>query len=173
MIKQVVLLTHNLFFYLNLIEPYKEGRRNKNVKGNVNFIHLKRADIKTIIRQSNENMIESSYELLWSYVLSADPIHAQILLNTMRRILDDFFDTFLGTDKWSVYDNMSEKDKPLCRALLSNVNAGSHSIPDDFNFGDWDGKVDDLKRVFKEFFRIAGYPKHYEAMELRTKKLES
>jgi wobble nucleotide-excising tRNase len=38
-ITQVVVLTHNIFFYLNLIEPYKNKRRG-NIDGNVNYIWL-------------------------------------------------------------------------------------------------------------------------------------
>jgi len=161
----VIVLSHNAYFLRQLIEPYMR-RSETNV---LISILLKENDI-TRIKQSDKNIILSSYELMWSSIINYNTSNYHFLLNTMRRVIDDFFENVLGRDKWTFYDKMQEKDKPTCRALLTALNAGSHIIEDDFEFTLDASCIENLKAVFKSLFEVSGYIDHYNMMANKCQK---
>ena len=55
-------------------------------------------------------------------------------------------------------------DKIICKALISFINDGSHSVFEDLIFAPDDGDIENYKRVFKMVFDKLGHIDHYNMM---------
>lgn len=87
-----------------------------------------------------------------------------IICNTMRRILEHYFNVIGNLNYEEIIDNFSGQDKLICKTLLSYINAGSHRIDDDFHLSISNEMVDKYKDVFKKIFESAGQLDHYNMM---------
>lgn len=169
-IKQVFVLTHNVYFYREV--TYRNGSDGKALKDESFWIVRKRASGSTI-KEYRENPIKTSYELLWDEVREADPNNPG-LGNTMRRILEYYFKVIGGGKLDELHDQFEGTDKLLCHALLSWANAGSHHILEPDLHVPSDVSIENYQRVFRAIFKKHGHEGHYRMMmrEAGTSEME-
>lgn len=85
--------------------------------------------------------------------------------NIMRRILENYFSILGKTKDDTIVDSFSTiEEKMICRSLLSWINDGSHTIPDDLYIDSYTDSIDRYKQIFKEVFFKMGHEAHYKMM---------
>lgn len=93
----------------------------------------------------------------------------------MRRIIENYFLILGGISPEVIletFDNYEERI--ICRSLLSWVNDGSHSLPDDLFVEISDDQLNRNIAVFKDIFYKMGQEAHYEMMmQMKDKEDES
>ena len=83
----------------------------------------------------------------------------------MRKIIETYFKLLGGISDDEIIEKFNEIDeKQLCRSLLSWINDGSHTIPDDLDYTVTDDSIEKYKRLFKEIFIKSGHEAHYDMM---------
>ena len=160
-IKQVILLTHNVYFYK---EVSYEGLHRKGEKP-VFWILRKNNLNSTIQPYLEQNPIQSSYELLWRDIKEWENNSGTTVQNTMRRILENFF-SILGNrrDDFLINKFETQEERQICRSLLSWINEGSHTLPDDLFIEAPDGTIVKYLKVFEDIFKHTENIGHFNMM---------
>ncbi len=170
-IKQVIILTHNTYFYKEITYDLK------HYQGKYSFWIIKKDNNVSKIEDYKENPIKNSYELLWHEVRLAKEKQAKekqakenniswvSLQNVMRRIIEHYF-RILGGIK---YNDLSEcfeniEEKRVCNSFISWFNDGSHGISDDLFVQSQDTSIETYLKVFENIFKITGHEAHYKMM---------
>ncbi|GAA7361825.1 AAA family ATPase [Helicobacter pylori] len=161
-IKQVIILTHNTYFYKEITYDLK------HYQGKYSFWIIKKDNNVSKIEDYKENPIKNSYELLWHEVRWAKKdsnISWVSLQNVMRRIIEYYF-RILGGIK---YNDLSEcfeniEEKRVCNSFISWLNDGSHGISDDLFVQSQDTSIETYLKVFENIFKITGHEAHYKMM---------
>ncbi len=167
-IKQVFVLTHNVYFHKEV--TYNNKRDTGKCLKDETFWIIRKGAPHSACHRYQCNPVRSSYELLWSEVREAE--HAvqtgalcrPQIENTLRRILEHYFSIFGSVDYKSVCDKFEGSDKLVCNSLFSWVNAGSHAALDDAHITPSDTMVKNALRVFKEIFTVSKHDAHYNMM---------
>lgn len=160
-IKQLILLTHNVYFYK---EVSYEGLNRKGEKPS--YWILRKNNNQSIIHSYGEqNPIQSSYELLWREIKEWKHNSGITIQNTMRRILENFY-SILGNkrDDFLINKFKTQVEKDICRSLLSWTNEGSHTLPDDLYIEAPDNTIIKYIEVFKNIFYHTENKGHYLMM---------
>lgn len=160
-IKQVFILTHNVYFHK---EVTFLGSRSKWPETKCAYWIISKADERTSISHHADNPISTSYELLWDEIRDIGDAPNKNAFNTMRRILEYYFSVIGGIDYEKCIDMFDGADKITCKALVSCINEGSHMISDDFVIVFTPEAMKSYRRVFKEIFYKLGQQAHYEMM---------
>lgn len=161
-VEQIFILTHNVFFHKEA--SFADGRTK--ILNDVNYWIISKDDNITSIRSFEENNpIKTSYELLWQELKTNSSASSITIQNIMRRIIENYF-SILGKDVDEKIVNSSDttEDKMICRSLISWINDGSHSIPDDFYINSYTDSVERYKRVFRGIFIKMDHKAHYDMM---------
>ena len=159
-ILQVILLTHNVFFHKEV--SFIDGRTTK--LNNTSYWILRKKNKKSSIQVfGQENPIHSSYELLWKELKQENTLVA--VQNTMRRIIENYF-RILGKyrDDKLIGKFETKEEQDICRALISWINDGSHSVNDDLYIEYQDETIENYKSVFKAIFEKTNHIEHYKMM---------
>ncbi len=163
-IKQVIILTHNTYFYKEITSKYDL----KRYQGKYSFWIIKKDNNVSKIKDYEENPIKNSYELLWQEVKQAKDNNASwvSLQNVMRRIIEYYF-RILGGFKHN--DSLSEcfkniEEKRVCNSFISWFNDGSHGISDDLFVQIQDTSIETYLKVFENIFKETGHEAHYKMM---------
>jgi len=160
-IKQVFILTHNIYFHK---EVTYNSRRGNHALNEETFFIIKKRDNVSILEKTEGNPIKTSYELLWSEIANTDCNHATIQ-NTMRRILENYFKMLGNISFDDLIDKFEGDDKLKCKALLSWVNDGSHSaLDEDYYTPLTTTEVLRFKKIFKQIFEKSNHFEHYKMM---------
>lgn len=161
-VEQIFILTHNVFFHK---ETAFIDRRTE-VCNDIHFwIISKDNNISTIKAYERNNPIKTSYELLWEELKSNTNASLITTQNNMRRILENYFSILGKTKDDTIVDSFSTiEEKMICRSLLSWINDGSHTIPDDLYIDSYTDSIDRYKQIFKEVFFKMGHEAHYKMM---------
>ena len=160
-IKQLILLTHNVYFHK---EVSYEGLNRRGEKSH--FWILRKNNTKSnIYFYSEQNPIQSSYELLWREIKEWEQNSGITIQNTMRRIIENFY-SILGNKRDDFLINKFEtrEEKDICRSLLSWTNEGSHTLPDDLYIETPDDTIVKYIEVFKNIFYHTENKGHYLMM---------
>ncbi|BAW41969.1 putative uncharacterized protein [Helicobacter pylori] len=164
-IKQVIILTHNTYFYKEITLEYDL----KRYQGKYSFWITRKDNNVSKIRDYKENPIKNSYELLWHEVRWAKKdsnISWVSLQNIMRRIIEYYFRILGGfehNDSLSEYfENIEEKR--VCNSFISWFNDGSHGISDDLFVQSQDTSIETYLKVFENIFKKTGHEAHYKMM---------
>ncbi|UOS65355.1 AAA family ATPase [Helicobacter pylori] len=167
-IKQVIILTHNTYFYKEITLEC-----DKRYQGKYSFWIIKKDNNVSKIEKFEENPIKNSYELLWQEVRWAKEKQAKenniswvSLQNVMRRIIEYYF-RILGGFKRN--DSLSEcfeniEEKQICNSFISWFNDGSHGISDDLFVQSQDTSIETYLKVFENIFEKTGHEAHYKMM---------
>ncbi|MBA4248551.1 MAG: hypothetical protein C0444_09710 [Microbacterium sp.] len=165
---QLVVLTHNAQFYLEL--TYERGRdRSKGLLAGRRFYELRRdATGDTVITGSGRNLVRSNYQRLWQVVREASSTNGPSdagLENVLRRILENYF-TVIGSypDLDELMESSVGDDALAYKALLAWLHHGSHAFVDDFDYSPSNMSKDVYLRVFAEIFTKTDQTGHYEMM---------
>lgn len=161
-VEQIFILTHNVFFHK---ETAFIDRRTE-VCNDIHFWSIsKDNNISTIKAYERNNPIKTSYELLWEELKSNTNASLITTQNIMRRILENYFSILGKTKDDTIVDSFSTiEEKMICRSLLSWINDGSHTIPDDLYIDSYTDSIDRYKQIFKEVFFKMGHEAHYKMM---------
>lgn len=160
-IKQLILLTHNVYFHKEV--SFIDGRTTNN--GDTYYWILRRKDkISEIQCFEMKNPIHSSYDLLW-LELKSNRNSGITTQNIMRRIIENYF-KLLGKygDDNLINKFPSVPEQEICRSLISWINEGSHSIPDDLFIEHMETTIEKYNEVFKNIFIHTGHEEHYNMM---------
>ncbi len=167
-IKQVIILTHNTYFYKEITLEC-----DKRYQGKYSFWIIKKDNNVSKIEKFEENPIKNSYELLWQEVRWAKEKQAKenniswvSLQNVMRRIIEYYFRTLGGFKR---NDSLSEcfeniEEKQICNSFISWFNDGSHGISDDLFVQSQDTSIETYLKVFENIFEKTGHEAHYKMM---------
>lgn len=159
-IKQVFLLTHNIYFHK---EVSFDAKRGKECRNHETFWIVRKGNDETKIFGYDHNPISTSYELLWEEVRA--PERSKITIqNTLRRILENYFKILGNLDKDDIISKFEGRDQQICGSLFSWVNDGSHSFNDDLYISADDGVIARYLDVFKRIFEVTQHTAHYEMM---------
>ncbi len=164
-IKQVIILTHNTYFYKEITLEYDL----KRYQGKYSFWIIRKDNNVSKIEKFEENPVKNSYELLWHEVRWAKKdsnISWVSLQNVMRRIIEyDFriLGGFKHNDSLSEYfENIEEKQ--VFSSFISWLNDGSHEISDDLLVQSQDTSIETYLKVFENIFKKTGHEAHYKMM---------
>lgn len=171
-IKQVILLTHNVYFHKEIAFLDKHCKWRNNVKY---LVLRKRDNVSSIQDYGEQNPIKSSYELLWTELRSKSQHSCVVIQNIMRRIIENYFLILGGISPEVILEKFNNyEERAVCRSLLSWVNDGSHSLPDDLFVEISDDQLNRNMAVFKDIFYKMGQEAHYEMMmQMKEKEDES
>ncbi|GAA6832691.1 hypothetical protein HpBTM70_04090 [Helicobacter pylori] len=164
-IKQVIILTHNTYFYKEITLEYDL----KRYQGKYSFWIIKKDNNVSKIEKFEENPVKNSYELLWQEVRRAkenNNISWVSLQNVMRRIIEYYFRILGGFEH---NDSLSEcfeniEEKRVCNSFISWFNDGSHGISDDLFVQSQDTSIETYLKVFENIFEKTGHEAHYKMM---------
>ena len=158
-IKQIFVLTHNIYFH-------KEVTFDKNISANnKTFWTIKKHNNQSVVNKHEENPIKTSYELLWNEIRDRNQkLSNQTLQNVMRRIIENYFKFFGNINEEKIINKFDGNEKLQCRALMSWLHDGSHFIHDDLNISSSEDATDKYFQVFKGIFEESGHLEHYNMM---------
>lgn len=175
-IKQVFILTHNSFFYNEVAPMYVDGYDH------VSYFEIQKEGAKSHIVPNikvlnlgcvNERKVNflpdlGNYSSLWEIYNTSD--NPRIIMNTMRRILEEYFLHNLGYKpiefKKQILEFIKEgtveaNDKLLIRALINYV---SNDAISSINFSTYTSDITKLKNIFELIFRCFQQEQHYNMM---------
>lgn len=159
-IKQVFVLTHNVYFHKEI--AYNQKRKDKALKEETFWV-IRKLDSCSKIDKHDSNPIKTSYDLLWDEVRRADRSKLTIQ-NTLRRILENYFKILGGIDLHKLSEKFEGKEKAVCSSLISWVNDGSHFAHDDLYVSLDDAQVETCLKVFEDIFKKSDHHEHYKMM---------
>ena len=160
-VKQVFVLTHNIYFHKEVAYDYK--RSIDKCRKHEAFWIVRKPKINSDIEPCRANPIKTSYGLLWSEMNDKNCSNLMIQ-NMMRRILEYYFKDLGNINKDSILSNFKEKDKIICNALYSWMDAGSHTISDDLSVSTDNQTIEKYRKVFCQIFEKTGHINHYRMM---------
>lgn len=159
-IKQVFVLTHNVYFHKEV--TFNPDRRDKAMKEETFWVVRKTPEGSRLEAQQS-NPIKTSYELLWAE-LRREPKNSFTIQNTLRRIVENYFKIFGGIDPKTICEKFDGRDRLICNSLFSWVNDGSHYAMDDLYVSLEPGAIDAYLVVFEQVFVRMGHEPHYKMM---------
>lgn len=166
-IKQVFVLTHNVYFHKEI--TFK-GSRESNTKEET-FWMIRKLNGKSTISEYKDNPIQTTYELLWSELYDIQKINTATIFNTLRRILEYYFNILGGIKYEECINKFEGEDKLICRSLISWINDGSHFIGDDLEMPMDSEKIEKYLEVFRLIFEKLGHGEHYKMMINRKQRI--
>ena len=101
---------------------------------------------------------------MWQDVRDPSNSSSVSIFNTLRRILEYYFNIIGHCDYEKCVNEMEGQDKLLCKSLLSFINVNSHMVNDDFVVVYDEDNIDKYINVFKRIFEITGHIAHYNMM---------
>jgi wobble nucleotide-excising tRNase len=159
-IKQIFVLTHNVYFHKQVTFNAKRGDEALREE---TFWIVRKQGLTSKVEKHNSNPVKTNYEMLWAEVRSPNP-SKHTIQNIMRRILEHYF-TILGrTNTDDICKQFTGNEYLMCRSLFSWVNAGSHSVQEDAEISIDDSAVQGYLQVFRGIFEKSGHLPHYEMM---------
>ena len=165
-VKQLVLLTHNLYFHKAV--SFSDGLK-KYISKRMKYWVTRKEDGKSELFPCENNPVKSTYEILWEEIRDAShnpkPVTKSSLQNTMRRILEQYYKYYGGMPLHEIPNKIKQEDRGLARSLISWVNDGSHSFLDDVYYTPYQ-EVSTKKylNVFRLIFSELGHIAHYNMM---------
>ena len=159
-VKQVFVLTHNIYFHK---EVSFDPKRGGEARAHETFWIVRKENGTSILTSYDHNPIKTSYELLWSEVRSTNRSTLTIQ-NTLRRIVESYFKLLGNMDRDEIVAKFEGREKQICGSLFSWVNDGSHAVHDDLYVSVDTSVVDRYLNVFKKIFEKTGHIGHYEMM---------
>ncbi|WP_348686820.1 AAA family ATPase [Aeromonas bestiarum] len=157
---QSIILTHNLFFYHELL---KQSESNKFEK--LYYLYRVKKDEYSNIHSLGKDEIKNDYELYWLAIknFNETDVWSPLIPNAMRNILEHYFSFVHKNDKLHKVISELEKTDHQFKVLYRYLNRSSHSDAiniSDFSIGDAQRFMDIFKKIFKE----TGDEEHYQKM---------
>lgn len=152
--KQIFILTHNLYFFHELLHKQKDN--------NFKLFRLYKSEFSQL-SEMNRKDIQNEYQSYWQILKDYDEGKATevILANAMRNILERFFGFIEKNDFTELTKELEKDEKNIF--FIRYINKESHS--DSINISDTkeiDPQI--FKGAFKKIFEDSGYVQHYNKM---------
>ncbi|WP_229008519.1 AAA family ATPase [Methylophilus sp. Leaf408] len=153
---QVFVLTHSLYFFYELTDPYHERR-----KANQKLFRITKSGDGSKIEEMKYEEIQNDYQAYWNVINDSTQPPA-LIANCMRNIIEYFFNFVRKRDLNNVFLSDELQDNKY-QAFYRYVNRESHSLGQN---------IIDMKEfnydVFKEGLRLVfektGYSEHFIEM---------
>jgi len=159
-INQIFILTHNIYFHKEVtFKGSRQGRWKEE-----SFWIVRNLNNQSDIIKHDENPIQTTYELLWREIKNPDQINKVTIFNTLRRILEYYFNIIGGLDYEKSIDEFEGEEKIIFKSLFSWINDGSHFINDDLVVYAEPENIEKQLNVFKEIFKKLKHESHYNMM---------
>lgn len=159
-LKQIFILTHNVYFYKEV--TFLGSRFSHSNKSS--FWIVRKLDNQTKIIKHDENPIKTTYELLWRELDDLENINTATIFNTLRRILEYYFNILGGLDYEKAISKFEGEEQIICKSLVSWINDGSHFINDDLVVYVEPESIAKYLEVFKNIFIKMEHESHYNMM---------
>ena len=160
-IKQVLVLTHNVYFHKEI--TFWGNKQSLPTTETRYFIVRKKNEVSSVMGYDS-NQIKTSYDMLWEDLRNPTELSLSSAFNTMRRILEHYFNIVGGLNYEKCINEFEGTDKIICKALVAFINDGSHSVFEDLIFSVDDLGFDNYKRVFRLIFKNLNQIDHYNMM---------
>jgi wobble nucleotide-excising tRNase len=160
-IKQIFVLTHNVYFHKEV--TFNSKRPIKGKYKHETFWIVNKVNNITEIKQQDVNPIKTSYELLWHELKCAEK-SSMTIQNTLRRILENYFTILGNRDKDAIICKFDGKDRMVCQSLFTWINDGSHFTNDDLYIACDEKTIEKFLQIFKQIFDNEGHISHYNMM---------
>ena len=160
-IKQIFILTHNIYFHKEV--AFKGSRQGQWKEES--FWIVRSLNNQSKIIKHDENPIQTTYELLWREInIPIEQINKATVFNTMRRILEYYFNIIGGLDYEKSINEFDDEEKIIFKSLFSWINNGSHFINDDLVVYTEPENIEKQINVFKAVFKKLKHESHYNMM---------
>ncbi|WP_438767146.1 AAA family ATPase [Kushneria sp. TE3] len=154
--RQVIILTHSLYFFYELTDTNHQRRSNTQ-----KLFRLSKPSSGSVVQEMSYEEIQNDYQAYWSVVNDRNQPSA-LIANCIRNIIEYFFGFVRKKDLNNVFQ-MAEFQDNKYQAFCRYINRESHSLGQnviDTKEFDYDVFKDGLRLVFEK----AGYPEHFDAM---------
>ncbi len=164
--KKILILTHNLYFFHELIKLSPKSRGDKIFKRDYRLFRITKNEFSAI-NEIQKDSIQNEYQSLWQILKDAkeEKVNKIIIPNIMRNILEYYFAFVHRTDALQneLAKLAQDESNSDFRAFYRYINRGSHS--DSVNITDM-GDIDPEKYIkqLKSIFSATGDEKHYLKM---------
>lgn len=165
-IKKVLVLTHNLYFFHELIKLAPKSKDDKVFKRDYYLGRITKNEF-SIISDIEKNSIQNEYQSLWQILKDAKSgkVNKIIIPNIMRNILEYYFAFVHRTDalQAELIKLANDNGNNDFRAFYRYINRGSHS--DAVNITDMgDIAPEKYMEQLRKIFSMTGDEKHYIKM---------
>lgn len=167
--KQIIILTHNLFFFHEMVKLMSEdvgrGRGSGAVQeSQLALFRITKSEFSTVVAMQPKD-IQNDYQSFWQAIKDAlnGRTSATVIPNMMRNILEYYFTFVHRQDKLAkALEDLSDED-PQFRSLYRYINRESHA--DAVNITDF-GEIDPTVYVerFRQVFVRTDFQEHYDKM---------
>lgn len=159
-LKQLLLLTHNTYFYKEVTYGHEPGKRT------VTYWTVRKTNKRSSVTNHDKNPVMTTYERLWDEVkrASREDVPPVTVRNTMRRILEHYFKLLGGQKLHNLADTFQGPEKVHCRSLIKWAHDGSHEFFDDASYTLTPEELNTHLLVFKKIFEKTDHSAHYNMM---------
>ncbi|CAE6877531.1 hypothetical protein ACOMICROBIO_GDFFDHBD_00001 [Vibrio sp. B1REV9] len=159
--KQIFLLTHNLFFFHELL--MLKNASNKCPAG-YKLYRVAKSQFSSVYDLKRDEL-QNDYQMYWQIVKdsSSNPSYAHMLPNAMRNILEHYFNFVHKKDSLKQTLEQLGQTESDFKPLFRYINRESHS--DSINLVDFE-KINTERYIekFKQIFEETGFKEHYNSM---------
>lgn len=164
--KKVIILTHNLYFFHELVKLAPKSKKDKIFKRDYSLGRVSK-NIHSIYTEIDKSSLQNEYQSLWQILKDAQDgkINKIIIPNIMRNILEYYFAFVHKTDalQTELINLAKDENNESFRAFYRFINRGSHS--DAVNISDMgDISPEKYMEQLKKIFSKTGDEKHYLKM---------
>ncbi|WP_394559274.1 AAA family ATPase [Aquipseudomonas alcaligenes] len=155
--KQIFILTHNLFFFHEMLKHLKKA-------DDFSLFRITKAQYTNIISMKASD-VQNDYQSFWQAIKDAQSglTSVSVIPNMMRNILEHYFNFVHRQNELAeALEELAEEDNEF-KALYRYVNRESHS--DAVNLTDF-GEIEPSHYIerFRQVFVRTGFEQHYEKM---------
>lgn len=155
---QCFILTHNLYFFNELITQTRNNCKNRKL-----FRVSKNENSQISEMVSNE--VQNDYQSYWSIVKNQNENNKFMVANAMRNIIEYFFGFMEKQQDLNNIFKKHELSNNKYQAFKRYINRESHSdLTNISDFKDFD--LNKFQVAFKKVFKETGYEDHYKQMIL-------
>ena len=185
-IKQIFILTHNVYFHREITYNQSQAERYKHVSFYMINKTENNSSVKLCIRPTDEtgggvenyNPIQNSYAALW---LELKEVNSSLaIVNVTRRILEYYFLQLCGYDGADIRRDVLEKNKSkfedvvegkvdatrynLATSMLTYINASSVGVFDGINYVESTATAQEYRDTIRLIFEAMEQEQHYKMM---------
>lgn len=161
-VSQLLVLTHNASFHHEITFASK----GYSLSSSHFYVIRKVARGSMVEAHGANNPVATGYEALWRELNGEQ--RSISTRNTIRRIIETYFNFVGGLKLDAVFERLSPADQPLGRSLLLWIHSGSHILSEDAECLDSPDDTKHYLRVFYLIFESNGHSEHFKYMAEKT-----
>ena len=155
---QAFVLTHNLYFYNELVDRKVLKDEDKRYQ---KLFRITKEDTASVIKDLKPSEIQNEYQAYWSII--RDGKNSLIMANAMRNIVEYFFGFVEKTESINNIFQKPEFRGSEYAAFRRYIERESHSEPTNVSdFKELNSEI--FRDAFKKMFLLSGYEEHYKKM---------